>query len=75
MKRDNHVNNVNHDTVGMVAIDKSGNVAAGTSTNGAGFKIPGLVFWIIKIARLPVYSSPRIKFVYWQANKICVFYF
>lgn len=31
----------NHDTIGMVAIDKSGNIAAGTSTNGATHKIPG----------------------------------
>lgn len=33
----------NHDTIGMVAIDKSGNIAAGTSTNGATNKIPGRV--------------------------------
>ena len=33
----------NHDTIGMVAIDKDGHIAAGTSTNGASFKIPGLV--------------------------------
>ncbi len=33
----------NHDTIGMVAIDASGKMAAGTSTNGAGHKIPGRV--------------------------------
>jgi N4-(beta-N-acetylglucosaminyl)-L-asparaginase len=33
----------NHDTIGMVAIDFSGNIAAGTSTNGANHKIPGRV--------------------------------
>lgn len=33
----------NHDTIGMLAIDKNGNIAAGTSTNGAKFKIPGRV--------------------------------
>ena len=33
----------NHDTIGMVAIDSNGKVAAGTSTNGASFKIPGWV--------------------------------
>lgn len=33
----------NHDTIGMVAIDTSGNIAAGTSTNGANHKIPGRV--------------------------------
>lgn len=31
----------NHDTIGMVAIDKSGHLVAGTSTNGLKFKIPG----------------------------------
>lgn len=33
----------NHDTIGMVAIDHFGNIAAGTSTNGANHKIPGRV--------------------------------
>ena len=42
----NHGNRIewgpkNHDTIGMLAIDKDGNVAAGTSTNGAKYKIPG----------------------------------
>ncbi|XP_075005396.1 N(4)-(beta-N-acetylglucosaminyl)-L-asparaginase isoform X2 [Calonectris borealis] len=31
----------NHDTIGMVVIGGSGTVASGTSTNGAGHKIPG----------------------------------
>jgi isoaspartyl peptidase/L-asparaginase-like protein (Ntn-hydrolase superfamily) len=31
----------NHDTIGMVAIDTAGRIAAGTSTNGAKSKIPG----------------------------------
>lgn len=30
-----------HDTIGMIAIDSKGNIAGGTSTNGASFKIPG----------------------------------
>lgn len=33
----------NHDTIGMIAIDKNGNIAAGTSTNGLTYKIPGRV--------------------------------
>jgi len=33
----------NHDTIGMIVIDKFGNIAAGTSTNGANHKIPGRV--------------------------------
>ncbi|XP_037049375.1 N(4)-(Beta-N-acetylglucosaminyl)-L-asparaginase-like [Bradysia coprophila] len=33
----------NHDTIGMIAIDGNGNVAAGTSTNGLTYKIPGRV--------------------------------
>lgn len=32
-----------HDTISMVAIDASGAMAAGTSTNGASFKVPGRV--------------------------------
>ena len=31
----------NHDTIGMIAIDEHGHIASGTSTNGAGHKIPG----------------------------------
>ena len=31
----------NHDTIGMIGLDKYGHIAAGTSTNGASFKIPG----------------------------------
>lgn len=31
----------NHDTIGIIAIDSSGNVAAATSSNGASHKIPG----------------------------------
>ena len=33
----------NHDTIGMVAIDKAGDLCAGTSTSGLGFKIKGRV--------------------------------
>lgn len=33
----------NHDTIGMVVVDKNGDIAAGTSTNGATHKIPGRV--------------------------------
>lgn len=33
----------NHDTIGMLVIDRTGNIAAGTSTNGARHKIPGRV--------------------------------
>lgn len=39
-----NVNSGNHDTIGMIAIDKNGNMAAGTSTNGLKHKIPGSVF-------------------------------
>ena len=34
---------VHHDTVGIIALDSGGNVAGGTTTNGATFKIPGFV--------------------------------
>ena len=30
-----------HDTIGMIAIDSKGDIAVGTSTNGASHKIPG----------------------------------
>jgi len=33
----------NHDTIGMVAINSKGQIAAGTSTNGMNHKIPGRV--------------------------------
>ena len=36
-----NVDKNNHDTIGMIAIDTKGNIAAGTSTNGASHKIPG----------------------------------
>ena len=32
-----------HDTIGIIAQDSQGNIAAATSTNGARFKIPGWV--------------------------------
>ncbi|KAF2883676.1 hypothetical protein ILUMI_22491 [Ignelater luminosus] len=36
-------NSYNHDTISMIVIDNQHNVAAGTSTNGAKYKIPGRV--------------------------------
>ncbi|XP_011301966.1 N(4)-(Beta-N-acetylglucosaminyl)-L-asparaginase isoform X2 [Fopius arisanus] len=33
----------NHDTIGIVAVDINGRIAAGTSTNGARYKIPGRI--------------------------------
>ncbi|KAK3100029.1 hypothetical protein FSP39_013683 [Pinctada imbricata] len=33
----------NHDTIGMIAIDRKGDISAGTSTNGLTYKIPGRV--------------------------------
>ncbi|KAM8939446.1 N(4)-(beta-N-acetylglucosaminyl)-L-asparaginase [Pelodytes ibericus] len=37
------INVHNHDTIGMIAIDRDGNVASGTSTNGLTHKVPGRV--------------------------------
>jgi len=37
------VSTVSHDTIAMVAIDANGDIAAGTSTNGLTYKIPGRV--------------------------------
>ena len=36
-----NINKDNHDTVGMLVMDHHGNMAVGTSTNGATHKIPG----------------------------------
>ncbi|XP_064608074.1 N(4)-(Beta-N-acetylglucosaminyl)-L-asparaginase-like [Liolophura sinensis] len=33
----------NHDTIGLIAIDKDGNIAGGTTTNGMNHKVPGRV--------------------------------
>jgi hypothetical protein len=33
------VNRLSHDTISMVAIDSKGNIAAGSSTNGASHKV------------------------------------
>lgn len=38
---DSFATSENHDTIGMIAIDKEGSVVVGTSTNGANHKIPG----------------------------------
>ncbi|XP_056899330.1 N(4)-(beta-N-acetylglucosaminyl)-L-asparaginase [Takifugu flavidus] len=42
-KRATSANEHAHDTIGMIAIDQNGHVAAGTSTNGLTHKIPGRV--------------------------------
>ena len=41
LKHSNSIGQDNHDTIGILAIDKFGNIAAGTSTNGLTYKIPG----------------------------------
>eukprot|EP00794_Sanderia_malayensis_P005437 gene5437-6116_t len=38
-----HVDSNNHDTIGMIVIDTNGTIAAGATTNGLKFKIPGRV--------------------------------
>ncbi|XP_051276331.1 N(4)-(beta-N-acetylglucosaminyl)-L-asparaginase isoform X1 [Dicentrarchus labrax] len=38
-----HANTHSHDTIGMIALDQDGHVAAGTSTNGLTHKVPGRV--------------------------------
>ncbi|CAK8671805.1 unnamed protein product [Clavelina lepadiformis] len=37
------INEKNHDTIGMVAINSKGNIVVGTSTNGLTHKVPGRV--------------------------------
>ncbi|KAM3612006.1 uncharacterized protein V6R79_000865 [Siganus canaliculatus] len=41
--RAHHANIHSHDTIGMIALDADGHVAAGTSTNGLTHKVPGRV--------------------------------
>jgi N4-(beta-N-acetylglucosaminyl)-L-asparaginase len=38
-----HVSQKSHDTIGMIAINSKGDMATGTSTNGATHKIPGYI--------------------------------
>ncbi|TNN70844.1 putative N(4)-(beta-N-acetylglucosaminyl)-L-asparaginase [Liparis tanakae] len=42
-KRPQGANTRSHDTIGMVALDRDGHMAAGTSTNGLTHKVPGRV--------------------------------
>lgn len=42
-KETNLLNRQNHDTIGMIVIDKDGKIACGTTTNGLNHKIPGRV--------------------------------
>lgn len=38
-----NINEKSHDTIGMIAVSSQGDIAVGTSTNGAAHKIPGRV--------------------------------
>lgn len=38
-----NINQKSHDTIGMIAVNSKGDIAVGTSTNGAAHKIPGRV--------------------------------
>ena len=51
--------------LGMVVIDKKGNMAAGTSTNGANHKIPG--YSILRVGR---YLCKRANAVHVNLNLI-----
>ncbi|XP_058506453.1 N(4)-(beta-N-acetylglucosaminyl)-L-asparaginase [Solea solea] len=42
-RRAQHADIHSHDTIGMLALDQNGHVAAGTSTNGMTHKVPGRV--------------------------------
>uniref|UniRef100_A0A8D3D3S4 N(4)-(Beta-N-acetylglucosaminyl)-L-asparaginase n=1 Tax=Scophthalmus maximus TaxID=52904 RepID=A0A8D3D3S4_SCOMX len=42
-KRAQHASRLSHDTIGMLAVDRDGHMAAGTSTNGMTHKVPGRV--------------------------------
>lgn len=42
-RKDKGIGYLNHDTIGMVAVDTNGHVVSGTTTNGLNHKIPGYV--------------------------------
>ncbi|XP_012144843.2 N(4)-(Beta-N-acetylglucosaminyl)-L-asparaginase [Megachile rotundata] len=42
-EHESYITEENHDTIGVIAIDSNGHIAAGTSTNGARNKIPGRI--------------------------------
>uniref|UniRef100_A0A8D0GZ73 N(4)-(Beta-N-acetylglucosaminyl)-L-asparaginase n=1 Tax=Sphenodon punctatus TaxID=8508 RepID=A0A8D0GZ73_SPHPU len=50
------INDHNHDTIGMIVIGETGNIAAGTSTNGAKHKIQGRV-WDSPVAGAGAYAD------------------
>lgn len=41
LRYNKYISDKSHDTIGMIVIDSNGDIAVGTSTNGAGHKIPG----------------------------------
>ena len=43
----NKISKDNHDTIGMIAIDRNGTMAVGTSTNGMIHKIAGLALTLL----------------------------
>lgn len=45
---------------GMIAIHKSGHIAAGTSTNGIKFKIHGSVFLRERLSRYTLSANPYV---------------
>ena len=49
-----------HDTIGMIVIDNKGNIAAGTTTNGASHKIPGYVVGTVLTYTCLFYVYSRI---------------
>lgn len=53
----------------MVVIHKMGNIAAGTSTNGKKFKIPGLVFLKDQISKICSEYQPICPRCYGDAKR------
>ena len=62
----------NHDTIGMVALDKNGKIAAGTSTNGASFKIPGYYTFLcirkLSWFQLYLFNLNQLRSLYYLTN-------
>lgn len=55
-----------HDTIGMVVVDGKKNIIAGTSTNGASFKIPGCVK---KLKTYSLINLSPVSFVLFQSHR------
>lgn len=60
----NAVNEDNHDTIGIIAIDRNGTMAVGTSTNGMIHKIPGSVHSFFDLSLIIAIADESVIVLY-----------